>query len=99
MRLQFLTTCNDCHTEDAWVPANFDHNQFYPLNGAHAVVANECALCHIGGNYNNTPTDCAGCHQSDYDNTTNPDHETAQFPTTCNDCQMYLKHALGTCQL
>ncbi|MEZ4987695.1 MAG: hypothetical protein R2795_22145 [Saprospiraceae bacterium] len=44
------------------------------------------ALCHIGGNYNNTPTDCAGCHQSDYDNTTNPDHETAQFPTTCNDC-------------
>ncbi|MEZ4987697.1 MAG: hypothetical protein R2795_22155 [Saprospiraceae bacterium] len=58
--------------EDAWVPANFDHNQFYPLNGAHAVVANECALlCHIGGNYNNTPTDCAGC-QSDHDNTTNP---------------------------
>ncbi|MEZ4987694.1 MAG: hypothetical protein R2795_22140 [Saprospiraceae bacterium] len=41
---QFRTTCNDCHTEDAWVPANFDHNQFYPLNGAHAVVANECAL-------------------------------------------------------
>src|SRR5690606_41148681 len=49
----FSTTCVDCHSEDAWTPANFDHSIFYPLTGAHATIANDCALCHIGGNYNN----------------------------------------------
>ena len=31
-------------------------------------------------------TDCAGCHQSDYNATTNPNHSAAGFPTTCDSC-------------
>ncbi|PTM14826.1 MAG: hypothetical protein DA408_02070, partial [Bacteroidetes bacterium] len=71
---QFSTTCTDCHTEEAWAPSTFDHNAFYPLNGAHGVIANECALCHIGGNYTTTPNTCAGCHTPDFNATTNPNH-------------------------
>ncbi len=82
----FPNDCIQCHTEAAWTPANFDHNTTYPLNGAHAAIANNCVQCHIGGNYNNTPNTCIGCHQSDYDNTNNPNHSTAQFPTDCIDC-------------
>ena len=55
------------------------------LNGAHAVIANDCAMCH-NGNYNNTPNTCVGCHQSDYNGTTDPNHVSAQFPTDCATC-------------
>ncbi|MCP5100755.1 MAG: hypothetical protein GY943_34835, partial [Chloroflexi bacterium] len=79
--------CESCHTtEPGWAPASFDiHNDYYALNGAHAVIANDCAVCH-NGDYNNTPNTCAGCHTTDYNQTTNPDHAAAQFPTDCEDC-------------
>ncbi|TNE53734.1 MAG: hypothetical protein EP344_14790, partial [Bacteroidetes bacterium] len=82
---QFSTDCTQCHNEDAWVPSTFDHNTVWPLNGAHANVPN-CTDCHIGGNYNNTPNTCYGCHQDDYNNTNNPDHQVAGFPTDCTQC-------------
>jgi hypothetical protein len=82
---QFPTTCQDCHSETAWTPSTFNHNTFYPLNGAHATIANDCNACH-NGNYTNTPNTCAGCHTDTYNATTNPNHATAQFPTTCQDC-------------
>ncbi|MCU0329314.1 MAG: hypothetical protein MUE53_10010, partial [Chitinophagales bacterium] len=34
----------------------------------------------------NTPNTCVGCHQSDYNSTTNPNHAAAQFPTNCIAC-------------
>ncbi|MCE7926354.1 MAG: hypothetical protein DYG98_25195, partial [Haliscomenobacteraceae bacterium CHB4] len=81
---QFPTNCASCHSETAWVPSTFDHNTFYPLNGAHAAL--NCNACHINGNYNNVPNTCFGCHQSDYNQTNNPNHASAGFPTTCLDC-------------
>ncbi|MBK7029732.1 MAG: hypothetical protein IPH45_11175 [Bacteroidales bacterium] len=36
---QFATTCQDCHTQTAWVPSTFDHDNTYPLTGAHATIA------------------------------------------------------------
>ena len=81
----FSTECLDCHTEDAWTPSTFDHNTIWPLNGAHATIANDCLQCHAAG-YENTPNTCIGCHQSDYDNTNNPDHSAAMFPTDCTEC-------------
>ena len=80
-------SCDDCHTiEPDWMPATFDiHDNYYPLNGAHAVIANDCVLCH-NGDYNNTPNTCVGCHQADFDGTTNPDHNDANFSTDCLDC-------------
>ena len=81
------TNCASCHTTAPdWNPALFPlHNNYYPLLGAHAAIANQCATCH-NGNYNNTPNTCYGCHQSDYNQTNNPDHQAAQFPTDCQVC-------------
>lgn len=81
------STCEDCHTtQPDWQPAAFPmHNQIYALNGAHSVIANDCASCHKG-NYVNTPNTCSGCHMSDYNQTTNPPHASAQFPTECLQC-------------
>ncbi|MCK6694518.1 MAG: hypothetical protein L6Q97_20770, partial [Thermoanaerobaculia bacterium] len=51
----------------------------------HAAIANDCAACH-NGNYNNTPNTCAGCHLDDYNQANNPNHASAGFPTTCQNC-------------
>lgn len=81
----FPQTCEVCHTTSAWVPANFDHSKtVFPLTGAHVNV--QCALCHVGGRYAGTPTDCYSCHKADYTSVSNPNHVTAAFPTTCQTC-------------
>lgn len=83
---QFPTDCVECHTTNPnWTPVTWDHNDFYPLNGAHATIANDCVVCH-NGDYTNTPNTCVGCHLEDYNNTTDPDHSAAQFPTDCMEC-------------
>jgi len=80
----FPTDCAQCHTTNpGWMPATFDH-EFFPLTLGHDIA--DCTECHIGGNYNNTPTDCFACHQTDYANSSNPDHEAANFPTDCAVC-------------
>lgn len=85
--LGLTTDCASCHTTaPEWNPATFDiHNEFYVLNGAHAIIANQCALCHQG-DYTNTPATCAGCHLTDYNATTNPPHAELQFSTDCATC-------------
>lgn len=79
--------CADCHTTNpGWQPATFDiHNEYYQLNGAHAALANDCFVCHQG-NYVTTPATCFGCHDDDYNQTNDPPHQTAQFPTECLLC-------------
>jgi DnaJ-class molecular chaperone len=49
------------------------------------MIASDCAACH-NGDYNNTPNTCAGCHTNDDNVTTDPNHVTQQFPTNCADC-------------
>ena len=62
-----------------------DHNKTrFPLTGAHQRTA--CLACHKGGTYAGTPTDCYGCHQSNYQRTTNPNHVTSGFSTLCQSC-------------
>src|SRR5690606_34676322 len=80
--LNLPTNCAACHTTDPdWNPALFpDHDDYYPLLGAHAAIANQCATCH-NGNYNNTPNTCVGCHLTEYNGTNDPDHQAANFPT------------------
>jgi len=79
--------CNTCHTTDpGWEPAQFDiHDQFYVLEGAHQMIANDCASCH-GGDYNNTPNDCIGCHREDYESVVDPNHVQSGFGTDCLEC-------------
>ncbi len=87
LSLGLSTNCVTCHTTDPnWNPALFpNHNDYYPLLGAHAAIANQCVTCH-NGNYNNTPNTCYGCHQAEYNQTNNPNHMAAQFPTDCAAC-------------
>ena len=81
------TDCAMCHTTDpGWTPAIFPiHDNYYVLNGAHSLIANECASCH-NDNYNNTPNTCNGCHQADYEQTAEPNHGALQFSTDCATC-------------
>ncbi len=84
--LQLSTNCNDCHTTDpGWSPAQFpQHSQVFELLGAHANIT-DCNDCH-NGNYNNPPNTCIGCHSSNYNNTTDPPHQSLNFPQDCLQC-------------
>jgi hypothetical protein len=81
------TTCLDCHAQDTWTGAVFDHTaQGFDLVGAHATA--DCASCHVIPGYvlhTGTPTfqdDCLTCHQTDYD----VEHAGTGYPTTCLVC-------------
>ena len=84
----FPQDCALCHTTMQWNGATFDHNSRtkFPLTGAHIQLA--CAQCHVGGKFAGTPADCAGCHLSDFQKTTNPNHVAAGFPQDCAVCHV-----------
>ncbi|MEZ5363859.1 MAG: cytochrome c3 family protein [Bryobacterales bacterium] len=46
----------------------------------------QCQTCHVGGQYAGLGTACVNCHQTDYDQTTSPDHAAAGFPVQCEAC-------------
>jgi hypothetical protein len=76
-------TCTTCHTTaPGWKTATFSHTTF-PLTLGHATAT--CNDCHKG-NYTTTSTVCYSCHLTDYNNSTNPNHKTLAFATTCNTC-------------
>jgi hypothetical protein len=84
----FSTDCEDCHTASRWLGASTNHNQFWPLTGAHNSL--DCEECHASG-YAGTPTDCNECHSADYDATTDPSHQASGFSRNCDAC-----HGTGT---
>jgi len=79
----FPTECQSCHGETSWEGADFDHNQTFPLRGAHGSL--DCDSCHSKG-FSGTPRQCAGCHRLDYNQAKDPDHVAAGFPTECQTC-------------
>ena len=84
---KFSTDCASCHTTTpGWRPANFDHNAFYPLTGAHSTIKNNCTACHINGQFSNTPKDCAACHTTNFQSAKNPDHVLAGLSKDCASC-------------
>ena len=76
----FPSDCSNCHTILGWKPAAHDHSSF-PLVGAHSAIA--CASCH---ETDPVPTTCLGCHESDRERASVPNHLAPTFPTTCEDC-------------
>jgi hypothetical protein len=81
----FSTVCSTCHTTTQWLGAVFNHSLTrFPLTGAHATTP--CMGCHSDGVYRGKTMDCYACHTTDYNNTANPNHKAAQFPTTCASC-------------
>jgi hypothetical protein len=81
------TICSTCHDTIAWADGKFDHNTqtAFPLTGKHIGVP--CLNCHTNGVYKGLPTDCASCHMTEYNGTTNPSHAQAGFAASaCATC-------------
>jgi hypothetical protein len=89
-RGQFGSNCESCHTVKGWtvtVQAIRDHQNRFPLIGAHAAV--DCESCHTGaatGQFQGLSTQCYSCHANDFKTAANPNHVTAGFSTTCETC-------------
>ncbi len=58
LHMKIKGNCSQCHTQDAWMPATFDHNEYFYLDRDHNA---ECAVCHINNDYANYT--CYGCHE------------------------------------
>jgi hypothetical protein len=95
-RRQFGPNCAQCHTVQGWDVATQtlkDHQNRFPLLGAHAAV--DCSECHKGaatGIYFGLPTQCDSCHLKDWQNTTNPPHKAnpSVFPSSnCQGCHSF----------
>lgn len=84
----FGTNCSTCHsTKNGWVPSTWgggnSHN-FFPLTEGHQI--NDCIKCHDPNDYSSAKSVCISCHQTDYNNTTNPKHSSPSFGNNCNEC-------------
>lgn len=81
----FSTNCMQCHNTTRWSDAFFNHDgTAFPLTGAHRSVT--CNDCHASGVYAGLPSTCVSCHQTDFNNTTDPNHAAAGFPADCKAC-------------
>jgi len=94
------TDCASCHTVLGWnnaVQQVKDHQNRFPLLGAHAAV--QCEECHKSaavGQFQGLSTACVSCHLKDYQKTTNPNHASAKFATTCESCHSFDSWLGGT---
>jgi hypothetical protein len=93
----FGSTCDTCHTTDAWTVIHFDHDTDteHRLNGAHELVA--CEECHVEPIFEAKPdTGCLACHEED-------DAHDGTQGTICLDChtenswtdQVFFDHGLA----
>ncbi len=77
--------CTQCHTTTSWTPSMFSHGTTnFPIEGAHQAVP--CQDCHANGNYNLVYSECWQCHETTFNNTTNPNHTALRFSRDCLSC-------------
>lgn len=50
--------CAQCHTNEAWLPATFEHDNYFRFDRHHDT---DCATCHVNNNY--ADYTCYGCHE------------------------------------
>ena len=50
--------CGECHKQEAWIPATFEHDEYFVLDRDHNT---DCDTCHISNNY--ASYSCYGCHE------------------------------------
>lgn len=55
--------CSQCHGQDKWLPATFDHNKYFVLDGDHN---GRCVTCHVRDDYKRYT--CYGCHEHSQSN-------------------------------
>ncbi len=63
----YPTACDECHSEDAWQPASFDHDgDFFPIySGKHKNKWDVCAECHLSAPDDFSTFSCIECHEHD----------------------------------
>jgi hypothetical protein len=90
-RGEFGYGCERCHIPRSWDNRRrmWDrHAQtLFPLTGAHAIA--DCGSCHAENSpfqYALAPIECYDCHATQYEQTTNPDHQSNGFSTDCQLC-------------
>jgi len=81
----FSISCTDCHSQfvKEWTPVTVEHD-FFPLTSGHDIQ--NCLDCHANRNFEDISSNCVSCHQTNYDNATNPNHIAAGFSTDCASC-------------
>nr|MDA3817859.1 cytochrome c3 family protein [Prolixibacteraceae bacterium] len=68
-----------------WSPSQFNHaTTGFELSGGHAQI-NQCSECHIGSLENTSP-ECNACHNDDFNQSANPNHQTLGIPVSCEEC-------------
>jgi len=50
--------CGQCHSQEKWTPATFDHDKYFSFDRNHTT---ECATCHVRNDYQRYT--CFGCHE------------------------------------
>ncbi len=89
-RGKLSAACETCHTVKGWkvaIQQIQNHNNRFPLTGAHAMAA--CEDCHKNGalsNFTTMSTACISCHEADYQRASAPAHAALKFPTDCTAC-------------
>ncbi len=50
--------CQQCHSQESWQPATFEHDKFFRFDRDHET---DCETCHINNDYSDYT--CYGCHE------------------------------------
>lgn len=58
LHIRAKDNCGGCHSQDAWMPATLDHDEYFRFDRDHET---ECVTCHIDNDYANYT--CYGCHE------------------------------------
>ncbi|MBZ5667092.1 MAG: hypothetical protein LAO30_21125, partial [Acidobacteriia bacterium] len=87
---QLGANCEQCHSVRGWgvsIKEIQQHNNRFPLTGAHAAV--DCDSCHknaANSKFQTMSTMCYSCHEADFKKTVAPNHVTNGYSTTCEQC-------------
>jgi hypothetical protein len=73
---RYGTECLDCHDGQDRM-SDFDHNEWFLLEGGHQDVA--CETCHVDQVFAGTSSNCSDCHEE-------PEMHAAQFGVDCVRC-------------
>ena len=55
---QITGNCSQCHSQERWMPATFDHDKYFVLDQDHNA---RCVNCHVRNEYQRYT--CYGCHE------------------------------------
>ena len=82
----FSQNCDECHDPFGmgWEDITGINHDFFPLTLGHDVQ--DCSQCHDVGNFSDVTDDCFACHEEDYVQSMNPNHQEAGFPIDCVQC-------------